>query len=108
MTQRTDTNTGSLRPQAETAPSNVELASLLDDHANSLIEGGKADHGFEPFVRLAAERLRDCEPTPAVVALITALRQAAHETSDSRTAAALRGVLGEFGLPSEPSAKASG
>jgi hypothetical protein len=85
----TDSNT--------THPTNAALADMLVDDADSIIN--VAAHDMEGRIRLAAERLRtagDCEPTPAVVHLITELRKAAAETSDSGTADTLRGLLGEF------------
>jgi hypothetical protein len=75
---------------------NADLANVLDSHADMLVDGGKTDHGMEPFVRLAAARLRrPDEPMPEVVALVTRLRQVAHETHDGTTADALRAMLGE-------------
>jgi hypothetical protein len=89
------TEVGPMAPT--TNHTNAELANVLIDHADSLIDGGKTDQGIEPFVRLAAERLRrPDEPMPEVVALITRLRQVAHETHDGTTADALRAMLGEY------------
>ncbi len=76
---------------------NAELANVLDEHANDLIEGGKSDHGIEPFVRLAASRLRESdEPVPPVVALVTELRKIAGESGDADTVLAIRRMLGEY------------
>jgi hypothetical protein len=56
-----------------------------------------AHHETEQVIRLAAERLRHAdEPVPEVVALITRLRQVAHDTTDGATAAALRTMLREY------------
>jgi hypothetical protein len=83
----TDSNT--------TPPTNATLADMLVDDANSITNA--ACHDMEGRMRLAAERLREAgESTPEVVALITRLRQIAHESTDTMTATDISLLLGEF------------
>jgi hypothetical protein len=77
-------------------PTNAALSVLLTDVADGITN--PAAHEAEGIIRLAAKRLAeaDTEPTAEVVALITRLRQVAHETQDSATAAVLKAMLGEY------------
>jgi hypothetical protein len=76
---------------------NADLANALEDHANSLIEGGKGDHDAEPIVRLAAERLRHADDQmPLIPRLVGELRRIAFNALDIDTKRSLQSLLGEL------------
>jgi hypothetical protein len=75
---------------------NADLANWLEEHANGLIEGGRSDHDAEPFVRLAAERLRSTgDQTPLIPRLVGELRRIAIFSADLDMKRSLQALLGE-------------
>jgi hypothetical protein len=75
---------------------NAELANVLEDHANMLIDGGKRDHGMEPFLRVAAERLRRTdESVPLGLRVVAELRRIADHSYDIEMKRSLRTLMGE-------------